>query len=108
MVEGEASEAVVTEFDGGVNISFYIDPIVDAYFRHLGRTSKRRYRNIMKMRYKAMLQACNLDPMWIKEALSKFSLASVRDHVEKACQPGYSLAFPPAAPPSGTSDERFP
>jgi hypothetical protein len=80
--------------DTTVSFSVYVDPIVDAYFRHCGRMSRRRFENIIRMRYKKLLQSCNLDPMWIAEALRKFKTSNVKSYVREQIEPGYRIQFP--------------
>jgi hypothetical protein len=62
-----------------------VDPIVDAVFRLKGRMSKRRYENILTMRFKKMLNIA------VKITINT---SQGNQHAKAALQPGYRLTIP--------------
>lgn len=85
---------VVYAGDSDATISLFdmVDPLVDAVFRHRGLTSKRRYLNILRMRYKKMLEDTGVsDTDELRGLVRRLSLRAVNEYVEQALQPGYRM-----------------
>lgn len=79
--------------DANITIEFTeVDPLVDAYMRHAGRTSKRRMMNIFRRRHRKMLEENGVtSEQDIRVLTRRATFANYKEYVTLQLQPTYSM-----------------